>query len=45
LADTAVWLGLTSSLLTESEPSSPQSPLADAAPGTLRLRRGALSHL
>jgi hypothetical protein len=28
-----VWLGLTSTLLTESElASSPQSPLADAAP-------------
>ena len=33
LADTAVWLGLTSSLLTDSElASSPQSSLADAAP-------------
>lgn len=33
LADNAVWLGLSSTVLTESElASSPQSPLADPAP-------------
>ena len=47
LADTAVWLGLTSSLLTESElASSPQPPLADAAPaGSPPLTRRAFTPL